>query len=74
MSTVRPIDLKLQHAPRQGFNHQRHLLEVQGIDGVGAGVVVGIPKIGRVGQHHRRIAVAPVVAVVGEIHAFHNPR
>ena len=65
---------KLQHPPRQGFNHERHLLEVEGIDGVGTSVVVGIPKVGRVGEHHCRIAVAPVVAVVGEIYALHNPR
>lgn len=53
----------------QSFDYFRHLIEIEGIDGVRLQMVVHVPEEGSIRHHDGPVSVMPEGVIVGKINA-----
>jgi hypothetical protein len=60
---------QVPHGSQEPLAKDVHPVEIQRLDGVVFGVVIGVPEKGRVGDHHGGIAPLPEGTVIGKVDA-----
>ena len=53
----------------QSFDHFRHLIEIEGVDGVRLQMVIRVPEKGGIRNHDGSVSVMPEGVIVGKINA-----
>ena len=58
----------------QSFDYFRHLIEIEGVDGVCLQMVVHVPEEGSIRYHDSPVSVMPEGVIVGKINASEKLR